>query len=565
VTTLIKFTLESLTQFGALVSLAAFILVFTDFAMIHWLGLAEKFPRLIWIHFIQTWIFCYLLSLCFSKKTFFIWNAILFSFSFLQWLCLSYYGSYLSPMMIFLFFRDIAEVIESSKGAGQQLVKPIVMGFLGVILLRWLTLLKYEKNISGLSLISKRVLKVLIFFTILYPIPRTFFTGHTFGKQAKVQELSLVNFYGAFSYFFGRILPAKAKAAIMSNSNEKSNFNEKLVPRSIVELNPQRHVVFILGESLGLRHLQLFGYHEETTPQLLSLYQQNKLLIRSGVSGGVSTDVSIPMLIQDAFGPSAASMVASQEHCLFKLAKKNGFQTSFISVQTQENLQHITNFFCNTYLDFYKAGDNSNTINGESTALDEELLAEAKKISWKQPQFVIFHQRGSHSPYESRYPSNHAFRVINKNDPWELQLKKHYDNSVHYTDQNIKDLVEWIQMNSTLPVEVIFTSDHGEALGETQQWGHVILHPVVAEVPVLYFPENETFRAVFKKQKNWVNHHFVSSFLISLLGYGLESSFEDGTNQILNQNHFVMGADLDGLGGFMKVIPHENELVRLPE
>ena len=271
--------------------------------------------------------------------------------------------------------------------------------------------------------------------------------------------------------------------------------------------------------------------------------------------------MSIPMLIHGAHGLNASAMVASQEHCLFKLAKNNGFQTAFISVQTQENLQHITNFFCNTYLDYFKIGDDAHTINGESTALDEELLVEAKKLSWSQPHFVVFHQRGSHSPYEMRYPPTSAFRPIHPSDAWDVQTIKHYDNSVHYTDQIIVTLVEWIRSNSKIPVEVIFTSDHGEALGEDQQWGHVILHPVAAEVPVMYFPAADNFKSVFSQQGDWVDHHFVSSFLIHLLGYGLESSFTEG----VNKHYLVMGADLDGLGGYMKVLPQGSELIRLPE
>lgn len=547
-----------------LIFAATILLVFSDFLMIHWMGLAEKFPRPVVNQFFQVLVVCALLSVSFSRKSFFIWISILFTFSFLQWLCLSYYGSYLSPMMLFLFFRDIAEVIESSKGAGQQVVKPLAMGMSGAILLRFFySFIKYAEVPRELSLKTRRIIKALIFFVILYPIPRTYVTGHTFGKQAKVQELSLVNFYGAGSYFFGRILPAKLKASVLMRAAPVSlEGNEKQSTLSLIEPTPQRHVVFILGESLGLRHLQLVGYPHETTPRLLALLKQDKLLLRRGVSGGVSTDVSIPMLIQGAYGLNASAMVASQEHCLFKMAKKNGFQTAFISVQTQENLQHITNFFCNTYLDTFKVGDNSHAaINGESTALDEELLVEAKKLSWNQPQFVIFHQRGSHSPYELRYPPNSGFRAIQPSDPWDVQTIKHYDNSVRYTDQIIVSLIEWVRSNSKIPLEVVFTSDHGEALGENQQWGHVILHPVAAEVPVMYFPAGEKFRSVFAKQGEWVGHHFVSAFLIHLLGYSLESSFAEGVNKY----YLVMGADLDGLGGYMKVSPKGSELIRIPD
>ncbi len=557
--------IENLKEQGALVFLSATLLVLSDFIAIHWMGLAEKFPRPLWGHWFQAVFFCYLLNLCFSKRAFFIWIRVLFIFSFLQWLCLSYYGSYLSPMMIYLFFRDFAEVLESSKGAGSQIIKPLIMGTSGMFLIWILAKLPLSlRSPSSIfpSLRSQQFLRYFIFFVVLYPVPRTFFTGHTFGKQAKVQELSLVNFYGALSYFTGRILPAKANAILQTSSGSRiTDGTEKREALKLVDAHPRRHVVFILGESLGFRHLQLYGYSIETTPYLTSWYQQNKLMLRRGVSGGVSTDVSIPMLIHATSGMNAASHVASQDRCLFKLAKENGFQTAFISVQNQENLQHITNFFCNTYLDYFKVGDNARAVNGEPTALDGELLSEIQALSWKNPQFVILHQRGSHSPYEMRYPPEMTLRPIQPSDSWESKLVKHYDNSVYYTDQNLISIVDWIRAHSELPTEVIFTSDHGEALGEDQQWGHVILHPVAAEVPVIYFPEEEAFKTAFSQQKEWVSHEFVSSFLIHLLGYSLEL----GSENRMNQNYFVLGADLDGLGGFMKVTPQGTELIRVSE
>lgn len=551
-----------------IIFVAAFFLVFSDFLAILWMSLISKFPRPLIQHLLQTLGFLFLLRSVFTRQIFFIWLLVLFFFSFLQWICLSYYGSYLSPMMIFLFFRDFREVIESGKSAGAQLIKPFLMGAIGLIIWNYSYLRNKVLPDSHPWLKGKiqSSVRALILFSILYPIPRTYLTGHTFGKQAKVQELSSVNFYGATSYFLGKILPAKISSSLWAHSSELSQGGSHPPSVSLLvgETHPQRHVIFILGESLGLRHLQLFGYDYETTPELLSLHKQNMLMFRRGVSGGVSTDVSIPMLIQAAHGPEASTQVATQEHCLFKLAKRNGFQTAFISVQTQENLQHIINFFCNTELDYFTVGDNSKTIHGESAILDEELLNEAQKLSWDKPQFVLFHQRGSHSPYEMRYPPSEALRTVEKTDSWVTQNIKHYDNSIKYTDKNIAKLISWIRSQTKLPVEVVFTSDHGELLGEDQQWGHVILHPVAAEVPVLYSPSNAPeafhFREIFSQQGEWVSHQFVSHFLIHLMGYNLLSEYPEE-----NKNYFVMGADLDGLGGFMHVTPQGHGLVRVKE
>lgn len=551
------------------VILCSLLLVLTDIIFIRWIGLEPNFPRPFWPQFFQVSIICLILKSSFSQKAFFIWLRIFLTFSFLQWLCLSYYGTYLTPMMFFLFFKEFHEVLESSRGALSIVVKPMAWYITSLLMLK-----KIQKKESASvgpfiqSPFKLNLLRCLVFISLFYPIPRTFVTGHTFGKQAKVQEVSFINFYGTLSYFFGRVAPVKigriwkglgndqGQQALIKKTEASQNFEIDLTEKDIIEKHPQRHIVFILGESLGLRHLQLFGYNQPTTPKLKSWMDKKWLFLRKGVSGGVSTDVSIPMLIHSTSGNEAATAVATQNRCLFKLAKQNGFITSFISVQTQENLQHISNYFCNSYLDLYRVGDNSKTINGESAILDEELKKEIQSLNWNLPQFTILHQRGSHSPYEMRYPKDQALIKIEDSDPRELQQRKHYDNSVYYTDQILTEIIDWIKNHSKLPVEIVFTSDHGEALGEDQQWGHVILFPVVAEVPVMYFPSDEKFKFLFETQGEWVSHRFVSLFLMKLLGYNIkEFPVESEFN--------VMGADLDGLDGSMKLRAGNGELVRI--
>lgn len=536
----------------------ALILVLGDLLAVRWMGLGDKFPRPFLAHLSQGLLILGLFRFAFSRRAFFVWMNVFLTFSLLQWLSLAFYGSYLSPMMLFLAFRETGEVLETGLAVLPSLWKPSViwLGAMSLNLALYRRAQKKQLESSNTPSVEpsygrlQKVIKGLIIFTLIYPMPRTFITGHTFGKQAKVQEMSFVNFYGALSYLVGRILPAKARGGVGAAT-------KVLVP-SKTEMNPQRHVILILGESLGFKHMQIFDYSEPTTPMLNEMKRQGTLLARKGISGGVSTDVSIPMLIHGTSGLEAASTIASQERCIFKLAKQNGFQTSFLSVQTQENLQHISNYFCSTYLDRFKVGDNARTVNGESNILDDELLDEVQSIDWKNPQFVIFHQRGSHSPYDMRYPKEAARWSISTNDSWEIQQNKHYDNSVFFTDKVTAELVKRIREQTQLPVEIIFTSDHGEALGEDQNWGHVILYPLVAEVPMVYFPQNESFKAVFNQQPEWMDHRALNAFLVHLLGYRLEPMSPQAS-------YFVMGADLDGLGGHMLVRPSGGRLEQIKE
>jgi glucan phosphoethanolaminetransferase (alkaline phosphatase superfamily) len=546
------------------ITLLSLLLVGSDFIAVHWLKMDAQFPRPFMSHWVQCFFMIGLLSISFSWFPICILISIFLTFSLLQWSSLNFYGSYLSPMMIYLFFRETGEVAETALKIIPVFIKPlIVWGMsLATLFTMYKYLLKPSAQLSQWNFQSKfkKPLQILIVFIFLFPFPRAYFKSHNFGKQAKVHEMSFVNFYGALVYFGGRILPSKLFAS--------TNTTKVVKAPSVKEIKPQRHVIFILGESLASRQMQIFGYPLPTNPHLNELKAKGELMTLQGVSGGVSTDVSIPMLIHGTSGLGASSVIANQSRCLFKLAKQNSFETSFISVQDQSNMQHISNYFCSAYLDHFKIGENLKKVGDEALMLDEDLLKTAEQMNWENPQFAVFHQRGSHSPYELRYPPQEGFREIHpEQDTWEQTQIKHYDNSVRYGDKIIFDLISLIQKKSKIPVEIIMTSDHGEALGEEKHWGHVILLPVVAEVPIVYIPSSASqnspnFKDVFVKakedQKQWVPHTFVSSFLYYLLGYEMEPSPSQ-------QKYFVMGSDIDGLGDFMWVKPQDNHLERLGE
>ncbi|MEI8027483.1 MAG: phosphoethanolamine transferase [Pseudomonadota bacterium] len=405
---------------------------------------------------------------------------------------------------------------------------------------------------------SRRLLRIIIFLLLAFPAVRTYVTHNTYGKQARVQDLSFVNFHATLSYFLGRVLPAKMTA--QAQASDHYSFE---LPK-ITEHQPQRQVVLIIGESLSMSRMGLYNSTKQTTPQLNSLRDSGQVITRMGVSGGVSTDVSVPMLIHSTFGLDASKIISAQKSCLFRLARQNGFITDFVSIQTPENLQHITNFLCPSYIEHFKTGEPPSREGGESVELDEKLLTSLQEMDWKKPHFIVLQQRGSHSPYENRYPSEGAQFPITNEDPNEVKQSKHYENSVYYTDQVISKAVALIEKSSPLPAEIIFTSDHGEALGENGQWGHGLLDPYVAEVPILYFSRNLALRKQFDQAPKWIDHYYVTNFVRLLLGYQSELPSTNASSSPSSRPSFtVLGLDLDGLDGYMQVVPSGDKLLRV--
>jgi arylsulfatase A-like enzyme len=88
--------------------------------------------------------------------------------------------------------------------------------------------------------------------------------------------------------------------------------------------------------------------------------------------------------------------------------------------------------------------------------LAREWLREASR-----PTFMMVHTQGAHSPYNSPNSWN---RHQDETEP----LREDYLNLVEFIDAQLGRFVDTLPSNAT----IIVTSDHGEALGESGEWGH---------------------------------------------------------------------------------------------
>ncbi|MFN7727914.1 MAG: phosphoethanolamine transferase [Bdellovibrio sp.] len=486
-----------------------------------------RFPRP-GFSIVETAGLLFLLALALKPKGFFAAVVTICFLGLLQWLHLSYFGTFIHPNAMYLFLTNLGEVFETARSFVGRIVFPIVLFAAQVALIKFA--LYQAKPRTHFVPWMKWVLIV----ALVYPPIRTFVSGNTYGKQPAVHNLGFSNIYASFSYFAGKILPYK-----LSHREQTVHLEALKVQSS----RPQRHVVLIMGESLRYHNLSLFGYQRPTTPHLDQIAKENHLVYRKAFSGGVSTDVSVPMFFNNHQGFEAAPVIISQKRCLFALAQNNGFGTHYISAQTQASLQHILNYICPTAIDHLQVGAPLDVVEEDLTFHDEILIDALKKINLETPQFIVLHQRGSHSPYNLRYPKDKAAFALETADSYEVGQIKHYDNSVHYTDWVISELIKDLKVRSQIPFDLIYTSDHGQALGENGVWGHVMLNEYVHRVPFLFYSSNQD--EFFKDVTTWpeyTHHQEISRLLIRLLGY-------ESPPTPPNKTFFVMGPDLDGLDG----------------
>ena len=162
-----------------------------------------------------------------------------------------------------------------------------------------------------------------------------------------------------------------------------------------------------------------------------------------------------------------------------------------------------------------------------------------ERIDMTKPNFITLNQRGSHTSSVNLYPDD--FEKFNG----------YYDNSVLYTDFVLAGIYDYLKNNSPNETYLIFTSDHGELLGEVKgKKGHGWFEKEIYNVPYLYFALNVPDSA--DNAQDMVRCHFdVSTLVQKLLGYDSEVETDD------LRTIYVNGSEMNALGGYM-VVKTEN-------
>jgi glucan phosphoethanolaminetransferase (alkaline phosphatase superfamily) len=444
-----------------------------------------------------------------------------------QLMHLAYYGTSFTSHEIILLFTEFGEVTQSMSGVLGLLIPPaliVIVCFAALaILIRISAPYRLHLPVAVLPLfLLLLILPVQAYTSVrsqrFFPDPNTY---------------SLENAFKSFSYFIGNELPG-----VLAGKQAKL-----WLPYTVEKTAaPVRaNIVIIMGESLTPAHMSLFGYARETTPKLESLRSEG-LVFKPGIASGVATKVSLPMFFNVAREPGRSTHIVNQESNLIRMAKEQGFATHFYSVQGAElgtftGLQHADD-----------ALTEDNLAPGFAVRHDEALLDVLKQVNLSRPNFIVLHQRGSHSPYDRNYPPQFALYGKPGTDTNQRRIDT-YDNSVRYTDYFVHEVISYLKSHSNLPVYVLFTSDHGEALGERNgQFGHGMLTREEALVPFIFYAHHGD-AAQMAKARLLENptHYEMGGLIAGLLGYQIENpNVEAGI-------YYLNGTDLTGNAGFRLV------------
>ena len=257
----------------------------------------------------------------------------------------------------------------------------------------------------------------------------------------------------------------------------------------------QEIYVVVVGETSRRRNWSLFGYTRHTNPRLEEI-SGDLVLFNRMTSNATNTILSLPLALSRA-APTAREAERS-EKSIVSLLKQAGFSTYWISNQERPALSsspiaqialeadHVS--FPN---DAPQAASTDRFDSNLITRLDETLAhlpPDAKAV-------IFLHMEGSHFSYRQRYPQNFAVYPDAHDPPRSLperqtRLVDEYDNSVLFTDQNLREAIDGLT-RCRCKAGLIFFSDHGERLFDNgltdEDFGHGFPDIARQEIEIPFF------------------------------------------------------------------------------
>lgn len=271
------------------------------------------------------------------------------------------------------------------------------------------------------------------------------------------------------NFFVGSKEYLKMRYHYAINSGPRDSITSQFVADGLPE---DLTVVLIIGESVRSDRLGINGYARDTTPELAKL--KGLLTWPDATACGVSTSYAVPCLFvrtsQEAF------RFPLKEQSLISVLHDFGFSTHYISMQNTYKNPTI-------YQICREAEDCRAQMDNATDELLPSLFKEALQADTARRRLFVLHQMGSHWIYASRYPRSFAyFQPDCKGSAADCSTEETdnaYDNTIRYTDFIISSIIHSLEHKKAL---VIFTSDHGEALGEYGRFGHGSLYALSLRV-----------------------------------------------------------------------------------
>ncbi|MGR6804759.1 phosphoethanolamine transferase [Sphaerotilus natans] len=255
-------------------------------------------------------------------------------------------------------------------------------------------------------------------------------------------------------------------------------------PRMSARTRPMR-VVLVVGETARAANWGLNGYARQTTPELAAV--PGLINFPQVSSCGTNTEVSVPCM----FAPVGRrdydeARIRGSESLLHVLARAG------VEVLWRDN-QSGCKGVCDGLPSQEMVQINPPGLCADGRCLDEALLAglDERLARAQGSGLIVLHMLGNHGPsYFRRYPERFArFQPACPSDDLRqcdsTAIANAYDNALLYTDHVLATLIARLKaqaQSDQVDTAMIYLSDHGESLGESNLYLHGLPWAIAPEV-----------------------------------------------------------------------------------
>jgi glucan phosphoethanolaminetransferase (alkaline phosphatase superfamily) len=353
------------------------------------------------------------------------------------------YKTFLSSFGILFFFENpslTAEMGGDTLKYGRIFVL-LIMSFVAIF-----ALFRFRRKPSRVSVIA-----AVLAFLVVVPLSALHWYGAT------IHQNSIIAAYGSLAELvkglhFNRLKKNGSQVTLKETTQKLPN------------------IVWIVGESLTLSHMSLYGYNRDTTPNLTRLREEEKLVaFQNAIAIGPFTRISVPYMLVGLQGVDPYGLIYSQP-TIFDYAKARGYHTAFISAQ-ELKWGDLDQILVNEKVDIFKSGSHfSSNITVSKGANDHQVLRDGivpHLQNVKEPYLLVVQMDGNHYPYSTH--SEPAFKKFLP-EKFENDINA-YDNSVAYSDAFFQMLHDEVRKKDK-DAWIFYSSDHGQNLGTNESFFH---------------------------------------------------------------------------------------------
>jgi len=372
--------------------------------------------------------------------------------------------------------------------------------------------------------------------------------------------------FGRSSHFIGLRTASCVKEIILTHAEiQQLRTHSAGLPDedTAVSSHYAENVILVIGESASRRHHSLYGYILPTTPRLDTI-STGLFVFKDALASSVLTSENIPRILT-FMDDKPDSEEWYKYPSIIRLMKKFGYHTAWISNQEKTGKWSNLSAILSQDADFVKY---VGAISSEDYVLvryDDEILPEYRKNLSRNDslRFICVHLMGSHMLFAYRYPSERA--KFSADDilsvsprKWlsrsKAQMIAEYDNSIHYTDSILSELIVSVR-DLSQPSILIYLSDHGQTVYDRSDYfGR---DELASEVPFLVYTNKAYMLAhpeMIYRLKEALDRPFSTSetikMILSLTGsrYKLyEASSDPLSASFLPRQRYFDGKKIDRL------------------